>query len=502
MGTELLRVEHLHKRFGITHANNDICMSLNRGEIRALAGENGSGKSTLTSIISGMQPFDEGAMFLKDQEYQPQSPLQANQAKVAMVVQELGVITSLTGAMNIFLGKTDQFKKMGLVDTKAIQRAAEKIFDKWDLVKVPLDIPCAHLTMEQRKLVELARALYAEPDLLILDEITQSLSQDTRQVIYRLKDRFKAQKRSIIMISHDLEEAFEFSDSITILRDGECVDTVRTADITVDELKQRMVGRKIEGDYLRADQEASYDEEVLLEIKHLGLSSKKLDDISLELHKGEILAVCGLSDAGIHTLGSAVFGIYEGHRGGTVVDKKSGKQLRKPKDMLKNGGAYLSKNRDEEGLMLADTIRNNMYMPSAGDLAGPLGFTKGKQIDVLAKKAYDAFDVKATGISQPIGRLSGGNKQKINLGRWLTRELNYVILDCPTRGVDIGVKAYIYQVLKQKKAEGVGCLLITDELTEAIGMADRIVVMKEGRIVKILNRSDGFSESKIIEVML
>lgn len=502
MAEELLRVEHLHKRFGLTHANNDICMSLNKGEIRALAGENGSGKSTLTSIISGMQQPSSGTMYLKGTEYRPETPLEANAAHVSMVVQELGVITSLTGAMNIFLGKTNQFKKLGLIDTKAIERAAEAIFEKWDLAKVPLNVPCAHLTMEQRKIVELARALYAEPDLLILDEITQSLSQDTRQVIYKLKDRFKKEGRAIIMISHDLEEAFDFSDSVTVLRDGEVVDTVSTKDLTVDELKQMMVGRKIDSNYFRSDTVADVRGEVILEVKDVGLADGKLSGVSFALHKGEILGVCGLSDAGIHTLGSALFGIHDAKRSGSVIDAAAGKELKTPQDVLASGGAYLSKNRDEEGLMLSDTIRNNMYIPSAGELAGFLGMTKEKDINKLAQKAYDAFDVKAEGIGQPIGKLSGGNKQKINLGRWLVKDLNYVILDCPTRGVDIGVKAYIYQVLKQKKKEGVGCLLITDELTEAIGMADRILIMKNGRIAGILERGEDFSESNIIEVML
>lgn len=502
MAEELLRIEHLHKRFGITHANNDICMTLNKGEIRALAGENGSGKSTLTSIISGMQPFDEGKMFLKGTEYKPKSPLEANEAKVAMVVQELGVVTTLTGAMNIFLGKTKQFEKAGLVNTRKMEKAAEEIFEKWGLAKVPLDIPCAHLTMEERKIVELARALYSDPELLILDEITQSLSQDTRQIIYELKDRFKSEGRSIIMISHDLEEAFDFSDSITVLRDGQVVDTVRSCDITVGRLKQMMVGRKVIGDYFREDMEKDYEDEVLLEIKDMGLKDGKLKGISFDLHKGEILGVCGLSDAGIHVLGSAVFGIHDAKRTGEVIDRKTGKHMKNPQDMLRCGGAYLSKNRDEEGLMLSDTIRNNMYMPSTRELAGVLGLTKGKDIDRLAQKAYDDFNVKAEGIGQPIGRLSGGNKQKINLGRWLVKDLNYMILDCPTRGVDIGVKAYIYQVLKEKKKEGLGCLLITDELTEAIGMADRILVMRNGEIAGVLERGTDFDESKIIEVML
>lgn len=184
MADELLRIEHLHKSFGITHANNDISITVKCGEIRSLAGENGSGKSTLTSIISGMQPFDEGTIFLKGKEYKPSSPLEANTNKVAMVVQELGVITSMTGAMNIFMGKTEQFEWEAFINTKKMVQAARDIFKKWEISEVPLDIPCADLTMEQRKLIELARALYSDPDLLILDEMTQSLSQDTREVVY------------------------------------------------------------------------------------------------------------------------------------------------------------------------------------------------------------------------------------------------------------------------------------------------------------------------------
>lgn len=501
MGEELLRIEHLHKRFGLTHANNDVCLSINKGEIRSLSGENGSGKSTLTSIISGMQPYDEGQMFINGQQYQPGSPLEANKFKVAMVVQELGVITSLTGAMNIFLGNTNQFRKAGLVSIKAMEQKAKEIFEKWELGNVPLNIPCAHLTMEQRKIIELARALYVDPDLLILDEITQSLSHDTRGIIYKLKDRFKKENRSMIIISHDLEETMDISDSITILRDGEVVNTVQKTDITLDDLKQMMVGRKIEGGYFREDTTSSMGEEVLLEVENLTLADGKIKDISFKLHKGEIIGVCGLSDAGIHTLGSALFGITDSKRTGTVTDVKSNRQLHKPTDMLECKGTYLSKNRDEEGLMMQASIRENLTLPSAKKLAGVLGYTKTKDVDALARKIYDEFDVKAKGIGQPIGRLSGGNKQKVNLGRWLSQDLNYAILDCPTRGVDIGVKAYIYNVLQKKKAEGLGVILITDELSEAIGMADTILILKDGMLKGELDRSE-VSESKIIEVML
>ena len=292
MKEELLRIEHLHKRFGPTHANNDISMVIYRGEIRSLSGEHGSGKSTLTSIISGMQPYDEGQMFLNGEAYKPANPIEANNRRVAMVVQELGVITSLTGAMNIFLGKTDQFRKAGLISIQAMEKAAREIFDRWDLGSVPLNVPCAHLSMEQRKIIELARALYTDPELLILDEITQSLSHDTRSIIYRLKQRFKKENRSMIIISHDIEETMDISDNVTVLRDGEVINTVDVANITLDDLKQMMVGREIGADYFRTDQDLFQGEKELLRVENLTLANKKLQNISFSLHKGEILAVC------------------------------------------------------------------------------------------------------------------------------------------------------------------------------------------------------------------
>ena len=501
----LLRIEHLHKSFGITHANNDISLEIGRGEIRSLSGENGSGKSTLSSIIAGLQGYDdrpETHMYLDGEEYKPSSPIDANSRGVAMVVQELGVVTTLTGAMNIFLGKTDSFRKHGIINTREINRKAEEVFEKWELVKVPLNIPCSALTMEQRKMVELARALYTEPRLLILDEITQSLSLDTRKVIYRLKDRFKKEGRSMIVISHDIEETMEISDSITVLRDGECVGTVNAADITTDGLKQMMVGRKIEQNYFGSDDRGPVSEEKLLEIRNLSLSSGEIKDISLTLHRGEILGVCGLSEAGIHQLGSAVFGIADSKITGDVIDSKTGTKLRKPGDMLSLGGAYLSKNRDEECLMMSATIRHNSTLPSLRILRGRKSrYVSEKDITDLSERMCSDFDVKAKSIHQTIGRLSGGNKQKVNLARWLGQDLGYVILDCPTRGVDIGVKAYIYEVLNKKRKEGMGIILITDELSEAIGMADRIAVLKNGELREVIDRPD-FSESRIIEVMI
>ena len=361
MNEPILKVENLCKSFGPTRANYNICMELKRGEVRGLAGENGSGKSTLASIICGIQLRSEGMMWIHGKEYNPVSPIEAGcKYKVAMVVQELGVIPSLSGAANIFIGKTAQFARGGIVNLKAMEHAAAEIMRKWGLGDIPLNIPAGSLSIEQRKMIELARALTNDPELLILDEITQALSHDTKQIIYKLKDRFQKENRSILIITHDLEETISICDTVTILRDGEVVDTVRASDIDVDQLKQKMIGRKVEGDYYRIDHSPNYGNSVVLEARNLGSADGRISDISFDLHSGEILGVCGLSDGGIHDLGELLFGMQK--KKGTLILKASGKALNTPQDVIRSNGAYLSKNRDEEGLMLNATIYQNLYM--------------------------------------------------------------------------------------------------------------------------------------------
>lgn len=500
MAEEMLRIEGVCKHFGPTKANNNVNLVLKKGSVHGLAGENGSGKSTLASMICGMQKKDSGKFYKNGQEFDPKSPGDAKQHGVAMVVQELGVVGPLSGAVNMFLGEMDKYKKGPLIDMKAMQRDAYEQFDKWNLPHVPLDIPAGQLQIEQRKMMELARALNANPDFLVLDEISQALSQDNREVLYKFIKRFTDEGKTILMITHDLEEMVEICDTISVLRDGEVIETKASRDYSMDELKRLMIGREVSGDYYRDDRKENYEKTVLLEVKDLTVPGK-CEHVSFELHKGEILGVCGLSDAGIHELGSAMFGLEEG-RTGSIIVKDTNTALKKPGDMIKTGGAYLSKDRDAHGLMLDASIEENLIVPSVSDLSGALAFLSPKKTRKLAKDASIAFEVKSSGLGHVVRRLSGGNKQKVNLSRWLVKDLKYIILDCPTRGVDIGVKAYIYSVLKKAKAEGLGIIMISDELPEAMGMSDRILVMKEHRQAAILSRTTDFTEDKIMEVML
>lgn len=495
MSEALLKIENLNKSFGITHANIDINFQLAPGEVRGLAGENGSGKSTLLSQIAGIYRSDSGKMYIRGREYAPKSPVEANENKVAMVVQELGMIATLPASANIYLGKTKP-----LISLKRLQSEADQVARRWELPKLNLSRQAGSMNIENRKMVELLRALAADPDILILDEVTQSLSHDNREVIYRLIAKFKSEGRSIIMISHDLEETLKITDTISILRDGVLLETVASADITEDELKRKMVGRELNGDYYREDFEEQYERDVLLSMRKVSTATG-LKNVSLELHKGEILALCGLSDSGIHDIGQTVYGLLPTTAGEVYLDQK---QLRitRPNHALKNRMAYVPKDRDGEALMMKASIMRNFVLPSIGELAGRAGFLNYARLKQMAEENRRAFHLKCTGIDQNMNGLSGGNKQKVNLGRWLLKDPEILIVDCPTRGVDVGVKAYIYQCLRAAKKKGVGTIMITDELSEAIGMADNIVVMKNGEVRKIIGRSSHFNEEEIIEVMV
>lgn len=497
---EMLRIEGVSKSFGPTKANKDVNLVLKKGIVLGLAGENGSGKSTLASMVCGMQKKDSGKFYKNGREYDPSSPSDAAANGIAMVVQELGVVGNLPGVVNMFLGKMDKYKKGPAVDLKAMRKDADAIFEKWNLPKVPLDVPAGTLSIEQRKIMELARALITDPDFLVLDEISQALSQDNREVLYKFITNFISQDRTILMVTHDLEEMVEICNEIAVLRDGVIVESKPSREYSMDELKRLMIGREVSGDYYRDDQEESYQKDVILQVNYLNVPGK-CEDISFDLHKGEILGICGLSDAGIHEVGSAIFGLEEG-RTGTITVKPSNKVLKKPGDVIKTRGAYLSKDRDANGLMLDASIGDNLILPSASNLSGSLAFLNPAKTKALAQKASEAFEIKSSGLGHIVRRLSGGNKQKVNLSRWLVKDLDYIILDCPTRGVDIGVKAYIYSVLKKAKAEGLGIIMISDELQEAMGMADRILVMKDHKFAAMLSRNTDFTEDKIMEVML
>lgn len=500
MSENILEIHGLNKHFGPTYANKNVDFELKKGEIRGLIGENGSGKSTLLSQIAGIYPPDSGEMLVDGKPYSPKNVLDAYDNHISMVLQELGVVGNLPVAANVFFGRTKQFTKFGILDKKAINKAAIEQFERWGIPMPPLNKYVGTMQIESRKMIELCRAMSIEPEILLLDEVTQSLSLNNRQMLYKLIRKHKEQGHSSIVITHDVEEMIKICDTITVLRDGAVVGNVVAAETTPDEVKSMMVGRQIEGDYYRTDHEVICSDEVVLSVKDLSVKGE-LEDITFDVHAGEILGFCGLSDSGIHSVGEAVYGLSK-IKSGDVYLVPNDLHIKTAMQSLANNVGYVPKDRDANAMMIDASIRENFSLPSMTELQGPIGFISPKSMKDLSDRMVDQLSVKCEGIMRPVNSLSGGNKQKINLGRWLAKDLKLLILDCPTRGVDVGVKAYIYSIMKDAKEKGIAMLLISDELTEILGMADRLLVMKDGRITREIRRDEDFTEQAVIEVMI
>ncbi|MDR1147727.1 MAG: sugar ABC transporter ATP-binding protein [Spirochaetaceae bacterium] len=499
MSEAVLSAKNIKKYYGATHANDDLSIDLNGGEIRGLIGENGSGKSTLISIIAGITMPDSGSMMMNGAAYQPKDSLDSGRNRIGTVVQELGLVDGLPAGVNIFLGRAERFTKAGVINLEKLYAEASGLFEKWGFPGFPVSRMTGLLTIEEKKIVELMRALSIDPQLLILDEITQMLSLNYRRIFIDIINKLKAENKSILMVTHDVEEMVELTDCITIMRDGKIVAERRCDGTTPDEIKRLMVGRELEGAYYREDKAESYNEKVVLRAEHI--ISEYFKDLSFELHEREILGFCGLSDAGIHELAESLFAVRP-LKSGKIVVVDDDAAIKTPMQAMKLKMGYVPKDRDKQALMTQTTIEDNIALPTVEMIRRRAGFLNPYAKQELSEKVMKMFDVKASGITQVMSGLSGGNRQKVNLGRWLIQGKTILILDCPTRGVDVGVKSYIYHEMIELKKQGVSILVFSDELPELIGMCDRLMVMKRGKIEKVMKRSEGFSEEAIIEVML
>ena len=495
----LLWAENISKTFVTTRALQNVSLTLEGGEIRGLVGENGSGKSTLALILSGIIHPDSGEMFKSDKQYTPRSLLDANSARISIVVQEIGTIDGLTVAANLFLGEEKLFKRFGLLNTATMNRSSMEVLRRFGIVNIKPDTDIGSLSFEDRKLVEFAKALYVNPDLLIVDETTTALSQHGREILFRELERLKSDGSSVIFISHDLGEVIGHCDSVTVMKDGEIVDTVSTQSLEERSLRELMVGRELQQTYYREDTEASYSDEVVLKVSDLSLEGSYYD-IFFELHRGEILGIGGLTNCGMHLLGKTLFGL-EKASSGTIEMVKREKVITNYIEAIAYGLGYLPKNRDQEGLMLFSSIKENICLPSLSKMQRNSFISPGKERD-LAESGAKQLSIKMSSINQFCLFLSGGNKQKVALSKWLVRDSDILILDCPTRGIDVAVKASIYSLMQDLKEKGKAIIMISEELQELIGVSDRIIVLKDGRIKKVFSRRKDLTEEEIIHYMI
>lgn len=495
--SSLFRAEGICKSFGQVRALVDFNIDIAPGEIRGLVGENGSGKSTFSSIAAGMQKCDSGSMWLCGEPYHPGNTVDAMDRGVSMVVQEQGTISKISIAANIFFGKEHFFVRGGVLNVRRMNAEARRALEDIGVTGMDPAQLIDTLSFEDRKLVELARALYSKPKLWIVDETTTALSIAGREILYRLMRRMRDEGNAVLFISHDIEEIMRMCDSLTILRDGVLTANLKKEEFSTDTIRQLMIGRELSGHYYREDKGEKLSDEVVLEMQ--SVTAGDLHDVSMQLHKGEILGIGGLSDCGIHTLGKVLYGLIPPSRG--EVRKDAGQRVKSPSWAVRHGMAYVSKNRDTESMMLVCSVKDNICLPSLHDLAafGPISPKKQKK---LAAQWSKRMEVKANSIETYCNTLSGGNKQKVVLAKWLGKGAEILILDCPTRGIDVGTKAAIYQLIEELKAEGRSIVLISEELPELIGMSDRILLLKDGGISGEFFRRDGLTEAKLIEKMI
>ena len=493
----LFRAEKICKSFGAVRALADFDIVIEAGEIRGLVGENGSGKSTFSSIVAGIQKSDSGHMYLKGKEYRPDGTVDAVDHGVSMVVQEQGTITGISVAANIFFGKESMFVKHGILNTREMNRTAEKALKDIGVENIAPEQRTEKLSFEDRKLIELARALYTNPGLWIIDETTTALSLSGRDILYDLMRKVKESGSSVLFISHDIDEIMEMCDSLTILRDGVLTANLKKEEFNADKIRQLMIGRELSGHYYREDVDEHISEDVVLEMENVTAAGIK--NATIKLHRGEVLGIGGLSDCGMHEVGKILYGLIPPQQGRVLKDGRE--EVKSASWAVRRNIAYVSKNRDQESMMPICSIRDNICLPSLRDMAkfGPVSVRKQK---AMAETWSEKMEVKAASVSAYCNTLSGGNKQKVVLAKWLAKGADILILDCPTRGIDVGTKAAIYQLIETLKKEGKSILLISEELPELIGMSDRIILLKDGEVSGEFERSEGLSEAKLIQKMI
>lgn len=495
----ILKLDGMYKSFGATKAVQNVSMELHKGQVLALIGENGSGKSTLMSLVSGSQKADTGIMTYLGEEYIPRSLIDASNRHICILIQETGTISGLSVAENIFLGKESRFGTGPIIRARKMTKAAQELLDQMgagDRIKAATLVD--DLSFEDRKLVEVCRALSNNPEVLIVDETTTALSHTGRDKIYEIIKKLKDDGKGVIFISHDLEEVQKTCDSALVMRDGLYIDTLYGEDVTPDKMRQKMIGRDLTGSYYR-DEKVFATDEVVLEVKNINWANR-LHNISFELHKGEILGLGGLTECGMHELCKVVFGDIRPDSGEVILTQDNCK-ITSTMQAIQHHMAYLPKDRDTESLFLYTSIQDNITVTSFDDIKKGI-FIWPKDEKALADKAAAELAVKMQSVSQEARELSGGNKQKVVVAKWLANDSQILIMDCPTRGIDIGVKATIYQLMETLISEGKSIIMVSEEIPELLGMSDRILIMKDGVLNGQFAREDNLTESMLIEKVI
>ncbi len=478
-GEQILKIQHLSKRFGGVQALNHVNFDLNYGEVHALVGENGAGKSTLIKVLGGVHQRDDGIIIYEQQEVKYSNPAEAQHAGIAIIYQELSMMPSLTVTENIFMGQFST--RLGLVNWREQEVKARAVLEQVGLDINPNAI-VRELSISQRQLIEIAKALAADARLIIMDEPNSSLSDAETELLFEVIEALKARGIAIIYVSHKIDEVLHISDRITVLRDGVYVNTIDAKEATENQVVNMMVGREL----YRTVSIVAPSEDILLEVRNL--TGKRFHDVSFTVQRGEIMGFAGLVGAGRSDVAQAIFGTTP-CKSGEIFFEGEPVSFESAGDAIRHGVAMVQEDRKVLSLFMGMSCKDNIIMAELPNISR-FGIINKLKEHEIAEWFVSQLDIRLSSLEAPVRSLSGGNQQKIVLARWLATKPKLLILDEPTHGVDVGAKAEIYQLMRKLAEEGVSIILISSELPEILAMSHRIVVMHEGRVTGIVHHSE------------
>jgi ABC-type sugar transport system ATPase subunit len=489
MGVNLLEMSGITKQFPGVYALQDAHFELKSGEVHALLGENGAGKSTLMKVLGGIYSLDDGSISIDGKRVTINSVKDAKQYGISIIHQEIVLVPYLSIAENIYLGR-EPLKKSGFINKKDMYENAQKLLDGFGM-DLSANTLVDNLTVAQQQMIEIIKAVSFNSKIIVMDEPTSSLTEKEVRFLFKTIRNLQEQGVGIVYISHRMNELFEITDRITVMRDGKYVGTVTTKDTSNDKLISMMVGRELSNYYIK---DSSFTEEIILKVNNL---TKKgvVTNASFELKKGEILGFSGLVGAGRSELMKCLFGLESFETGEIIVNGQK-VTIKNPNDAIKNKIAYVTENRKEEGLFLIQSVQYNITIKVLHEF---MRFFKvnSKYENKETDHYINGLSIKTPGAEQEVRNLSGGNQQKVLISRWLATKPKVLILDEPTRGVDVGAKAEIYSIMNKLVKDGVSIIMVSSDLPEVINMSDRVAVMCKGEIKAILNKEQ-FSQETIM----
>lgn len=495
MGNAILEMHHIKKSFGATQALKDVSFSVYPGEVHMLLGENGAGKSTLMKILAGSLQADSGQIIWEGKEVKIKNPSMAHQLGIGMVYQELALVEQMNVMENILMGNVPTIGNSPMIDWKKASEKAKEILARVGLEKLPIKTRLSDLTLGVRQLVEIAKALSRNAKLLILDEPTSALTNAEVETLFGIIDNLKVEGIGFVFITHKMEEVFRMGNSVTVLRDGDKIgETRKLHEVNEDDLIHDMVGRVITEFYPK---EYNAKEDVVFEVK--GLSDEKnFKNISFQVHAGEVLGVAGLVGSGTTEIMEAIFGLRKFTAGTICFNGKEYSQSQ-PNTSLRDGMGMLTKSR-KASLLLHMPIYRNVTLSNVKDFVTGKVFRLKKKELATAEEYKKKLNLHARTITLNAGDLSGGNQQKVVISKLLCADCKLFIMDDPTRGIDVGAKVEVYNILNELTRNGCGVILISSEMPELIGMSDRIIVAREGRLAGEIMKEE-FSQERVMKMI-